>query len=287
MKTTVKFTFTRIAYICFLAVLLLCLATSCNDFTPSDPGNKISHDPYKVTCSLYDYSNDMSATILVLHKDPEYGKNPKYSDKSGIKWKAFPNSEDNIDIYLKADGYMPIWKGEDGSNFNMGYNPVKDEVIIQPWPYIGLDGTVLNKEEKRNLYTIDFQGESYYMFNPVVIDLPSKKPYLINYRNGRPIKYITLFSDYTTYGTYRMNDFEPEDEYFYGNANLPLPETGIERGKIYIYILNKDFNLFEYGRRAGLYTEAASVYTSSHPNDPDKYQLIEYDPVTDNYCRLH
>ena len=288
MKATFKFNFVGVAYIYIFAILLLVLATSCTSGVEDEPAMPKGQNSLVSNCTLDSYANDTTATILVLHKDPDYGKYKPMKDRLGVSWKAFPNSEENIDLYLKGDGFMSVWKGENASNFTMGYKEEEDIAIIQPWPYIGLDGTVLTKDETANIYTIDFQGEQYYMFNPVVVNLPSQNPSLINYRNGKPIKYLTLFCDYVAYGSNRINNFEPEDEYFYMNSNLPLPEGGLERNKIYVYILDNDYNFFEYGRRAGNYAyDAASVYAASHPNDPDKYTLIEYNPATENYYRLH
>lgn len=288
MKTTAKFNFEGIAYVYIFAILLIALATSCTSSLEDEPVMVTGETRVENSNSIDFYANDNAATILVLHKDPEYGRNHKYTDKLGVSWKAFPNSEENMDLYLKGDGFMPVWKGENASNYTMKYDAEKDIATIQPWPYIGLDGTVLTKEEKKNIYTVNFQGEQYYMFNPVSIELPSQNPSLVNWRNEKPITHITLFCEYVSYGSYRLNNFEPEDEYFYTNSNLPFPETGLERNKIYIYILNDDFNFFEYGRTAGNYPHmAVSVYCATHLNSPDKYKLFEYSPITGSYYQLH
>lgn len=286
MKTISKTKFEGVAYIYILAILLLAIATSCTSSNSFDD-EPLTRTGYSKVQSLDTYANDSTATILVLHKDEEYGRNKKYLDRIGVSWKAFPNSEENVDLYLKGDGYMPVWKGENTTNYTMDYNYLTNEAFIQPWPYIGLDGTVINPEGKTNVYTINFQGEQYYMFNPIEINLPSEKPVLVNFRNGNPIKYITLFCDYVSYGSHRINNFEPEDENFYNYSNLLLPESGIERNKIYVYILEDDYNFFENGRRAGNYSyEAVSVYTASHPNGRDKYEIIEYSPTTQGYYKI-
>lgn len=284
MKTTINFKF-EAGFICFfLAAILVLISTSCSSSLDDEPTVTSASSNTRTIDNFYE---DGSATILILHNDPEYGRNRNYSERIGVSWKAFPNSEDNIDLYLKADGFMPSWSGENASNFLMDFNISENLAIIQPWPYIGNDGTRLTKDVTENIYTVEFQGKSYYMFNPVVINMPSAQPQLMNYRNGKPIKNITLLCDYNTYGTHIVNVFDPEDEFFYMYSVLPLPENGIERNKIYIYILDDDYNFFEYGRRAGNYAyNAASVYAASHPNEPDKYTLIEYSPENDSYLKI-
>lgn len=286
MQTKSKYNFIWLAYFTIFFMILLAVLTSCTSSYEDEP-EVLNNGNICCDYSLDSFINDTTATILILHKDADYGKYQNMKDKIGVSWKAFPNSELNMELYLKADGFMPVWKGENASNFTMDYKEKENIAVIQPWPYIGLDGTILTKDETSNKYTINFQGEDYYMFNPVIINLPSKNPKLTNYRNNNPIKYITLFCDYVSYESNHINNFEPENENFYMNSNLPLPEGGLERSKIYIYILEEDYNFFEYGRRAGLYSDSASIYMAEKPNDSDMYQLIEYCPQSESYYRLH
>lgn len=278
------FKFKLFAYCHFFSLGMFLLSSCCSSLNEEPPFD----NPSEIEFSYASQNSPNSATILILHKDPEYGRNINYKDKISVTWKAFPNSEENVDIYLNKEGMLDNNSGNEATNFTVSYDDIDNIASIQPWPYMGDECIKLVGNEKTNVLTTLFEGDTYYMFNPVMIDLPANSPELVNRMNGRPIKYITLLCDYVSFGSHLINTTEAEDDCFYLYANLPLPHESLKRDAVYIYILEDDYNFFENGRRAGNDSlEAVSVYTASHPNDPDKYKLYEYSPATNISTQIH
>lgn len=253
----------------------------------SNLSNLETHCPYHVSHKLSATSNwddvdtniilkRLISTILILHKDENYGLP---NSNSTLEWKAFPNFANNIDEYLKGTGYIEKSRSNNTNTskyyFENLYTPHNEIVYLTPNPSLDYSTTIVGNKQDKNIYTLTFKGENYYMFNPVSMMTTSIDSFPLKDKSKSPINFITLLADYKTIDTHIFND-NGFDEEFYFYTNLNLPENGIKRNRIYLYILNNNFNFFEHARRAGNYSPFENSNTEFEESNMNSYQILEY-----------
>lgn len=186
-------------------------------------------------------SEGHTSSIIVLYRKPTFIQ--ESNPHSLYLWKSIPNTNTGINDFLdETNCLIQEWITDYSSNMSK-YDSSKDCVFYYPDPTINGMTKDISLIDLCNEELFNFKGKQYYSFNTITMMGSTNKSYPVNLDNGQQMKYVTLFCECYP------DVYKKEKTYYY--ANLPLPVGGIQRNRVYIYILNDSFNFFEFSRTPG------------------------------------
>lgn len=175
-----------------------------------------------------------TATILILHKDKFYGTE---KTKSSVILKAFPNTTNTVDEFIDRENIIIKNSITSYSSNVNSLNINENKIYFSPDP--GLNGASISywDDVENNSNKIGFQGDQYFILNPISI-ISTKEPSVpICFETKKPLKFITILCQ-----EFIAPKFSNKSEIKY--QNLPIPQKGFAQHRIYIYVL-EDQRLLE------------------------------------------
>lgn len=196
-----------------------------------------------------------TSDIVLLNEDPQWGF---YGNDYNVYFCPILNYEDSLLPYMDEKGYIPEYNYSVNLNDNtFFYCPKIDTVYTMFFGYIR-NYAIRNFANRK----VTYNGKEYYLSTPYAVMASTRKSYPVDNTTKRELRYITLL----------RRDAWNANPYYW--TSLPLPEGGLQANKRYVYLLGKEFKLWQNSIKPGTLSTKADTPC---PGNRDAFQIIETD----------